>query len=289
MKRTLALAAIAACSMLGAHALDLVTECAASSFGLTADGGFDPAVIRYGEYFEVSDRLSPNLFGKLAYDGDPVNGNLLSARAMYRTSYLEIAAGPSFGVLNSTGAAGAIPVLFQPGLGLGFKVTAPGIVVATADTEFALPPAVFNDGQVFLQKSELSAGFFLPNVLCTLKVSQRTNSAVDGTASKTGSTTDYGFYTTAYKKGSIFRVSTNFIYRVLAYRVTDDSSSDLTIGNLVLGAGLICSPKAEYSIFVDGDGSLYSFSLGAPMTGLDRFMFNLRAGVSLSLSSPGGD
>ncbi len=286
MKRFIALAALALIPLRFAQPVDISAEIKASSFAMSKDGDLKPSAIGYGGFMEVSDRLSANLFGKLSYDADPVYGNVLSARAMYRTSYMEIAAGPSFGVLNSNGSSDGVPILFQPGLGIGFSVTSPGFVVARADTEFALPAAVQTGGQAYLQKSELSAGFFLPNVLCTLKVSQRTSAIQDGADAKIRSTTDYGFYTTAYKKGSPFRIGLDFIYRVIDYYVVADSPDNRKIANLVLGGGLTFSPKAEYSLFLAGDGSLYSFSLGDPVDGLDEFMFNLRAGINLSLPSP---
>lgn len=287
MKRFFALAVLALFPHRHALPVDISVESKASSFAMTKDGEFTPSVIGYGGLFEISDRLSSNLYGKLAYDADPVYGNVLAARAMYSTSYMEISAGPSFGVLNSSGSSEGVPILFQPGMGIGFSVTAPGFIVARADTEFALPAAVQAEGQVYLQKSELSAGFFLPHVLCTLKVTQRTSGIQDGADAKTRSTTDYGFYTTSYKKGSAFRIDINFIYRVIDYYVIADSPDNRKIANLVIGSGLTWSPKAEYSLFLAGDGSLYSFSLGDPVDGLDQFMFNLRAGISMSLPTPG--
>jgi len=289
MKRALAFAALAIIPVVSALAVDIVAETKASSFAMSKDGEFNPASIGYGGYFEVSDRLSANLFGTISFDADPAQGNKLAARGMYRTSYMEISAGPSFGVLNSTGSSSGVPILFQPGLGIGFGITAPGIIVAKADTEFALPAAVQTEGQVYLQKSELSAGFFLPNVLCTLKVSQRTSGVLDGVIPKTRSSTDYGFYTTSFKKGSMFRVSMNFIYRIIDYYATADSVDNRKIANLVLGGGFTVTPNTEYSLFVDGDGALYSFSLGDPVDGLDRFMFNLRAGVTMSINAPTAD
>lgn len=283
MKRSALLGLLILALALPVFSVDVSSELKASSFAMTKDGDFNPEIIRYGCSFEISDSLSPTLYGKLAFDSDPVNGTILSSRAMYRTSYMEISAGPSFGVLNTTGSAEGVPILFQPGLGIGFNVTVPGIVVASADTEFALPAAVQTEGQVYLQKSELSAGFFLPNVLCSAHVSQRNASAYDGGASKMRSATDYGLYTTAYKKGSPIRVSLNFIYRIIDFYIAPDNASNRKIANLVLGGGFTVTPSAEYSLFVDANGALYSFSLADPDSGLDQFMFDIRAGMKLSI------
>lgn len=262
-----------------AAALDVAVSASASSFAFDSNGSLNPGQPALGASVSVSDRLSDRLNGIIDFDSDPVIGNTLSARASWTSTFLEISAGPAFGVLNSSESSGEVPVLFQPGLGIGFAVFAPGFVVARANTDFALPPAAVSGGQAYLQRSELSVGFYLPNVLCSAGISQRTNTLASQTASKIRSVTDYGFYTEAFQKGSPFRVSVDFIYRVLDYYIDPDSDANRKIANLVLGGGVTWAPTADFSVFADGNGALYSFSLGDQVSGLDRFMFDLRLGV----------
>ena len=251
-----------------------------SNFAFDDEGKFNPATFPIGGLVRITDQIQGNLDGTIQFVSDPVYGNSLSARATYHTAYLDISAGPTFGVLNSGTDPDNILILFQPGLGIGFSVTVPGVLVASADTDFALPPAESSDGQVYLRRSELSAGFYLPNVLCTLGITQR-NSSETGSDAKIKSMTDYGLYTTAFRKGSAFRVGVNFIYRVADYYIASGSDANRKIGNLVLGGGLTWAPKADFNLFVDGNGTLYSFSLGDKVTGLDSFLFELRAGMQI--------
>lgn len=253
-----------------------------SSFIIDKTGALTPDAARYGAAFSISDQITDQLDGKISFDSDAVNGNTLLARAFFRTSYFEISFGPSFGVLNASDDTTAVSNLFQPGLGVGFSVTAPGIIVAKADTDFALPSPSGPSGQVYLQRSELSAGFYLPHILCKLAISQRTN--IQSTSS-VRSLTDYGFYTESYAKGSPFRISVDFIYRVLDYYVASGSSSNMKLGNLVLGGGLTWAPQNDFSIFVKGDGAVYTFSLGKTESGLSDFMFDVSLGVSMRTTS----
>ncbi len=272
----IALFAVCAASF---HAADIELTTSASTFGLDGGGSFEPFGPGFGFGVSVTDRLLENLDATVSFNRDPVNGNLLSARAAYHTSFLVISAGPSFGVLNSS-SDDAVSNLLQPGLGLGFKIVLPGVVVATVDSDFAFPPAATGAGQAYLQRGEVSAGFYLPNVLCTLKASQR--SAVEtlaGGASILRSTTDYGLYTEAFLKGSPFRISLDFIYRIVEFRDSLVPLNDRSYGNLVLGCGVTWAPKDDLSFFLSGNGALYTFSTDDSAAVVDSFLFDVRLGV----------
>ena len=72
---------------------------------------------------------------------------------------------------------------------------------------------------------------------------------------------------------SPFRVSVDFIYRVLDYYIASGSSSNMKLGNLVLGGGLTWAPHNDFNVFIKGDGAVYTFSLGKTEAGLSNFMF----------------
>jgi hypothetical protein len=263
------------------QATEITTSVQTSTFAFDNQGNLNPLAPLYGVSVGISEQIMDQLSANLAFDNDPVLGNMFSARALYRAPFMEISAGPSFGVLNSSGNSHAVPVLVQPGLGIGFAVTIPGILVTKADTEFSLPPPASSSGQVFLQKSELSAGVFLPHVLCSVGVSQKTNTNVALTETRIKSITDYGLYTESFKKGSPFRVAVNFIYRISDYFIADSSPANRKIGNLVLGGGVTWAPKDDFSLFADGNGALYSFSLGDKVSGLSNFFFDLKLGARI--------
>jgi len=272
---------------LSASAAEIEVSSSASTFAFDDEGDINPYSPEYGFSMSVADRILEHLDGKIAFDRDPVNGNMLSARASYLTSFLVISVGPSFGVLNSTDNDDDVSYLFQPGLGLGFSIIVPGYAVAKADTDFAIPTASSSEGQLFLQRGELSVGFYLPNVLSTVKISQRSNvQALSGGFSATRSVTDYGLYNEAFMKGAPFRISLDFIYRVLDYYVTEDYPGNRKYGNLVLGGGITWVPKADISFYVSGSGSLYSFSLDDSDDDINRFIFDVKLGARYLMGRP---
>jgi hypothetical protein len=115
-------------------ATDITVSGKTSAFVFNAQGIPDPAKQRWGFDASIEDQLTDALSGKIRFDNDPENGNTLSARANYRTSYLEISAGPSFGILNSSSSGGIANRGRPDRVGLG-KRLAPGSVVASADTD----------------------------------------------------------------------------------------------------------------------------------------------------------
>jgi hypothetical protein len=266
-------------------AMEITSSIGTSAFAVNEDGEFDPASLKWGASFSVSEQLQEQVDGSISFDRDPVSGNLLSARVSYHTPFLRISAGPSFGLLNRGDTDSDILSLYQPGLGIGFALTAPGVIVASADADFSLPPPSSAGGQVFVQKSSLSAGFYLPNVICSAGISQKTNTVTGAASTQIRSQTDYGFYTETYKKGSIFRVNVDFIYRVIDFYDAPGSALNKKVGNAVIGGGLTWAPSTDINVFVAGNGALYSFSLKDKVDGLDRFMFDARAGVRIVTGS----
>lgn len=289
MKKILSLCALAL-SMLAfpLAAAEVSVSTQASNFCFTDSGEINPDMPRFGVSASVSDRISDNLDGAVFYDRDPLTGNLLGARAAYHTSFLIISAGPTFGLLNSDGDKESVKLLFQPGMGIGFKIALPGYFLATADTDFALPPASRSEGQAYLQRGELSAGFYLPNVICTVKASQRNSSIAHVLGDEITCVTDYGLYTEAFKKGSPFRISIDFIYRIMQYTAKDSASDPVKIGNLILGTGATWSPNTNMSFFARMNGALYSFTLNEDVDNLDKFMYDVSIGARILTKSPKG-
>ncbi len=281
MKKIVAIFQIAVLTA-GLSATDVVIEALGSNQAFDENGETKAELPSFGAAIRISDKIQENLEGSISYESDPAYGNTLSARASLRTSYMEVSAGPSFGVMNQGSTEGAVGVLFQPGLGIGFSVTVPGIVVARADTDFALPAPGDTGGKVYLQRSSATAGFYLPNVLCSAGIHQRINTE---SGNRISGTTDYGFYAEAFRKGSSFRIGMDFIYRVMDYYVAPDHVDNRKLGNLVIGGGLTWAPKADFSVFAKGSGALYTFSLGDPVDGLEQFLFDFRGGVRFQIGN----
>ena len=81
-------------------------------------------------------------------------------------------------------------------------------------------------------------------------------------------------------------VGVDFIYREADYYLGEGADANRKVGNLVLGGSLTWSPKNDFGVFVAGDGSLYSFSLtSAKVDNLDKFLFDLKAGVKIKTGS----
>jgi hypothetical protein len=282
-RRYAVIASLITLSLTALYPADVTVSQSTSTFAPGDDGSFDPYGPGFGFSLTVSERISEALEASVSVDRDANGGNLLSARGIYRTPLLAISAGPSFGIFNSTGDDDAVTPVIQPGLGVGFEITAPGILVLKADTDFAIPTATETPGQAFIQRGEISAGFYMPNVLCSLKARQRNQTEVDAATTLTKSITDYGLFTEAFLKGSPFRFGVNFIYRVVDYRNSLAPAANRSFANLVLGGGLTWKPKADLAFFASGSGALYTFSLDDNAEDVDSFLFDLSVGARFTI------
>ncbi len=268
-------------------AAEISLETRASDFAIDDSGKLEGVAPRFGGSVSVSDRISDRLDCLVFFDRDPATGNLLGGRARYSTSFMEISAGPSFGILNSDGGKDDAKNLFQPGLGIGMRIVIPGVIIATADTDFALPSASFSNGQTFIQRGELAASFYLPNVLCTARISQRNRSSSYYLGDAVWSVTDIGLYNEAFKKGSPFRISVDFVYRIQNYS-SYSLADPVKVGNLILGTGATWSPNTNASFFAKINGALYSFTLNEKVSGLGDFRYDVSLGARFVTKSPKG-
>jgi len=259
-------------------AADVTIAGSASTWGFDDAGERDVQTLQYGMFFAISEDIQSQMRGSLTMSTDAEAGNLLGARFAWHSSFLEISAGPSFSVFNQGAGATTTANLFQPGLGIGFTLSDPGRIIAKADTDFTITSTDGGADQAYLQRSELSLGFFAPHAVCTIGVFQKSLRIGSGALV---STTDFGVYTEAFTKAAPFRVAANFIYRLNDYYVAAASAGNRRIGNVVIGGGLTWAPHSDMSIFIDGDGMVYAFSLLDPVADLDKFTFNLRIGVTL--------
>ncbi len=271
---------------LSLFATDLDICATTSTFTFDGMGYLSAWSPSFGGKIAVTDKLTSRMDGTISFERDTVSGNTLSAMGTYRTSFLEISGGPSLGVLNSTQDDDDVTMLFQPGLALGFSVIIPGKFIGRAYSEFALPPAASSAGQVYLQRGELSIGFYLPNILCTARVSQRSTVTLGDSMTITKSIIDYGIYSEAFKKGSPFRINVDFIYRVSDYYLSTDNPANRKFGHLVLGGGATWVPRNDFNIYIRGAGSLYTFSLLDDVNDQNDFFFDLSLGVRMTLGSP---
>lgn len=243
------------------------------------NGEIDPDAYQYGLFFQIKDQVVDNLEAKIAIESIIFEEYTVSGRVSYSTSYLEISAGPTFGILNKTVDKASFSYLIQPGLGIGFSIISPGYFVAKADTDFALPSATDGHGQAYIQKGELSFGFYLPHMLCSLAVRQKA-SALSGTTNMITGTTDYGFYTEAFKKGSPFRANVDFILRITDCFFPDLPDTSHKNSHLVLGGGITWAPNSSFNLFAYGTGSMYTISLLDLKPTLQNFLFDFKLGMT---------
>jgi len=264
-------------------AIEITIAGAASSFGFDRKGGLETPLPAMGLTLGLTEQITPLLSAELLLDQDPVIGRSLGARFSYETSFISMTAGPFFGLMNED--KDTVPVLLRSGLSLGFSLIVPGLLVADASADFCLPTTTTVGEIADIYRSSLSLGFYLPNLLCSIGISQKGTTVASGTTSHIRSQTDYGFYTEAFKKQSPWKINVDFIWRVTDYFINEGNPTNKKLAHLILGLGTSWSPGLGLAFFGSINSSLYSFSLGDPVPGLDTFIFDARLGLRYDIQT----
>ena len=125
-------------------------------------------------------------------------------------------------------------------------------------------------------------GWRFPNIIASIKLSQKNKSIVDNPDETHISISDIGFYTVSYSKPSGIRIPLNIIYRVNHFQKT--GSLNEKIADIVLETGISHSASSDIEWFVNFGASVFSFSLTNAGSRVKKFFFNAEAGIVLNFN-----
>ena len=101
------------------------------------------------------------------FERDSLLRNRLFANVGLNLDYFSLEAGPVFGIFNSS----KLPI--NPGISMGLGLEIPGIIFIRAHGSSTLGIFMDRTDNYFQQTGDLSAGFWVPYVICSLNMSVR--------------------------------------------------------------------------------------------------------------------
>jgi hypothetical protein len=242
-------------------------------------------------------RLSVDHRG-LAYSGgferDPLMRNRLFANIKAELDCFFIEAGPFIGLFNSS----KLPV--NPGISAALGLGIPGIVFARAKGSSTLGTVMEIKGNYSQNTGDISAGFWVPHVICSLNMSvrnftirEKANLLVEDELAR------YFFSADVYTKNIPYTIRVDLGFQNLKRSYT---SQDVTGGNLArdtqgdeyksvfvgLEASYTTSPALKF--LLGGEMPVYSWG-ARPMKDppMGTMLFQVRAGVVWTLPSSSQD
>ncbi|HSV56018.1 MAG TPA: hypothetical protein VLH39_02790, partial [Magnetospirillaceae bacterium] len=132
---------------------------------VTATAGAFPADnIFRGLSVSASDSVGDNLSYSLSYKTDPVLRHLVSVLLIYDLGFARLSAGPFLGAFNSAEAP------MKSGLAASLRLEWPGRMFALLRSESSLGGGLMVDGDYIQESTEIAAGWYVRNAICTLSI-----------------------------------------------------------------------------------------------------------------------
>jgi len=244
--------------------------------------GYTGKIPDFGFKLILNEDLGKNVNGKLAIERHIGIGNVIWGRIAYATEMIDISIGPTLSVFNAGLDNKNVSTIFQPGLGTSLSFKLPIGFFTSLDTNFSIPLASVKTKNVYLQNGHFDLGWRFPNIIASIKLSQKNKSIVENPDETHISISDIGFYTVSYSKPSGIRIPLNIIYRVNHFQKT--GSLNEKIADIVLETGISHSASSDIEWFVNFGASVFSFSLTNAGSRVKKFFFNAEAGIVLNFN-----
>ncbi|MDR1505678.1 MAG: hypothetical protein LBI67_01110 [Treponema sp.] len=214
-----------------------------------------------------------------ALERDPVLRNRSWAEAEFSAGFVSVSVGPVLGLFNSRES------VVRPGIQAGIRLDFPGIIFAGFNAGSTLG-SLRAEGDYEARHGEFALGFWLPNIVNTISVSEKKyDSRETGTIDTLDAIRRYQYRAGIYAKGFPFEVQVDFGYETLTRRVTDASVVETDTYNIIfLGAETTVGVKPGFSLIFGVETPVYSWGQ-KPLEKKDKLLlFQAHAGFMYTLT-----
>lgn len=217
----------------------------------------------------------------LSYTDDPTLRHIGYTRVRYSDQFFSITVGPFFGLFNSPSS------ILQSGLTTSVSLFLPGVARLTLRTDTSLGARLSVEGDYIQELSEISVGFFLPNVLPTLSLTTKRFTERTAAGEQIDLFTQYALETDIFQKNVPYRVVLLFAFQNNSRQFIEETTSIHSYGSIVLGLETTVELFRAVNLIADLDSSVYTFGREALLgqTNSSTFLFRLSTGVSLDLDA----
>lgn len=255
--------------------LDFSRERAGTATTLPGDAS------NWGVSVTGSQTLGDNLGIELSYADDPILRRVGYTRISYVDQFFSIAVGPFFGLFNSSST------LLQSGLTTSVALFIPGIATFQVRSDNSLGGRLSVAGDYIQERSDISLGFFLPNVIPTLHLRTKRFTQKTAAGEVMDRFTEYALTTDIYQKNVPYRVMLTFGYQDISRQFIEAATTTHAYGSVILGVKATAEVFRAMELIADLESSVYTFGTDALLgtTSADTFLFRLSTGISLDLDA----
>jgi hypothetical protein len=270
---------------LGNMAFDTERESALGSGGGAFEGQVFPAVL-----VKLSGEAGNGFYYNGGFEREALLRNRVFANLGIRLDHVNLEIGPVMGLFNSENQ------VINPGFSAGLGLEFPGIVFVNLRASSSLGNVLNNPGDYLQKSAEISAGFWVPYVVCSFNINTR-GFVVEEKANLNieDSLTRYFFRADIFSKNVPYTCRLDLGYQnlrrsyssysVSGTRLDRDTQTD-EFKALYMGLEFSYTVSPAFKLLLGGEIPVYSWS-ARPMKDPDKgsLLYKAYAGIILTLGS----
>lgn len=252
---------------------------------LSAEGDDFEGSWNYGGSLEASERIGENFLFAAGFERDPILRNTIYTRVGYDAGFARISVGPFFGPFNAADS------VLTSGISTILTLERPGVAFASFRSDSTIGAGLAATGDYVQERSELVAGFWVPNLLVSARLATDAFTLKDAAdLTIVDERTRYELVAEAFKKNVPYTVKLNMGYENLkrSYEgLTKATSFADELGAAIIGMELSVQATDSFRFNVGAEGALYAWGIGdleSPAS--SKPFFTARAGVTIVLRGP---
>jgi hypothetical protein len=249
---------------------------------LETDVTFPGTQFGWGFDVGVTQALAEGFTFASSVERDLVLRNTVYNTLTYQQSFLRIGVGPFFGLFNSTAA------VLKPGISTAVQVEFPGVAFVSFRSDSTIGGRLVEVGDYTQERSDISAGFYVRNVIMSGVLQTRTFSQKTAADVETvDSLSIYAFQTDIFRKNAPYKVLLSFGYHQLARSFIHPTETiRQTLNSIVIGTNVDLFLTPYLTALVNLESSVYTFGgdalLGISNPGPGGYLFRASVGVKLN-------
>ncbi len=217
-------------------------------------GAFPADNLFWGAAVSVSDAVGDSLSYRIGYETDPVLRHLVTVLLTYDLGFAQFSAGPFLGAFNSR------EVPLKGGLSTSLRLEWPGKVFASIRSDSSLGGGLFAPGDYIQETTEITAGWYVYNAICTLTMLTKKFYIQETAALMTQDRlARYTFDVNVYRKGAPLTLVWTLGYQTLAKTWDSGLPTTDTLASVILGTRADWRVSRKVRLTARLETSVFSF------------------------------
>jgi hypothetical protein len=233
---------------------------------------------------EASGNIDEAFLYHGGYERDPILRNRVYADLGYRWKFLTVEMGPFMGVFNNRDS------ILNPGASVGIGFNFPDIIFLDLKASSTLGGLLEDTGDYSQKTRNISLGFWVPYVVCSLNVETKEHTVLEKSESVIEDAVDrYFFRANVYTKNVPYTIQIDLGYQSLTrsysdYSLVTKNTKTDEFKNLFLGFEAAYTIFPGLAAFLGGEMPLYAWSSGDMVDPpKSAFLFKFTGGVVWTL------